>query len=279
MPTRRQRVASSIAVGVVLAACGLTGALWLLQDKLIYPAPHYGERGLEGLPAGLTPLHAADNPASIVGFYRANTGATVPAELWLLFGGNGDAALRWDPLVAPSADAETAFLMVEYPGYGARRGKPSPESLLSGTEETLAALAKLLGTSAAELEPRVSVVGFSLGAAAALQYAAKHGARRIILFAPFTSMLDMARRVVGSPLCYLLSHRYDNERSLRALASRGLPPLYILHGDSDSFIPPSMGQALAAQTPGSHFELVPGADHADVVDVAQARLRALLAQP
>jgi|GEM_PF-5970140 len=40
-----------------------------------------------------------------------------------------------------------------------------------------------------------------------------------------------------------------------------------------------MGQALAAAAPGSHFELVPGADHGDVIDIAAPRLRELLAEP
>jgi hypothetical protein len=38
-----------------------------------------------------------------------------------------------------------------------------------------------------------------------------------------------------------------------------------------------MGEALAAAAPGSHFELVPGADHGDVIDLATPRLRELLA--
>ena len=135
------------------------------------------------------------------------------------------------------------------------------------------------GTSTAALEGRAAVLGFSIGSAAALQYAARHPVQRIILFAPFTSMLDMARRVVGSPLCYLLSHRYDNLAALRAIQAKGQPPLTILHGARDSFIPHEMGEALARAAPGSHFELVPGADHGDVIDIAEPRLRELLSEP
>jgi hypothetical protein len=40
-----------------------------------------------------------------------------------------------------------------------------------------------------------------------------------------------------------------------------------------------MGEALARGAPGSHFELVPGADHGDVIDIAAPRLRELLAEP
>jgi pimeloyl-ACP methyl ester carboxylesterase len=266
-------------VGVALAAASAVAALGLFQGRLIYPAPHYRADALASLPPGLTALTDPAAPSSILGFYRAPVDGGAPQKLWLVFGGNGDLALRWDELIAPSATHGVGFLLVEYPGYGARAGTPSPESLLSGTEATLQALAQRLGVSTSELSSRSSVLGYSLGSAAALQYSALHPVRRIILFAPFTSMLDMARRVVGSPLCYLLTHRYDNVAALRAIQAKGLPPLTILHGAEDSLIPPRMGQALARVAPGSHFELVPGAEHGDVTDVAAPRLRSLLAEP
>lgn len=260
------------------AALGIPGALWFFQERLIYPAPRL-EADAVSLPAGVIALRDPDEPASIVGFYRGPAAGAAPRRLWLLFGGNGDLALRWDPLLGSAADTDQGFLMVEYPGYGARSGHPSPEALLAGTEATLAALAHQLGVASQELSSRVSVVGYSIGSAAALLYASKHPAQRIVLFSPFTSMLEMARRVVGSPLCHLLSHRYDNVAALRAIQAQGLPPLHILHGERDSFIPPSMGRSLAEQAPGCHFELVPGASHGDVTDLGQRRLRELLTAP
>jgi uncharacterized protein len=264
---------------LLLSGCvGLVAALWTAQERMIYPAPHYGPRALAMMPPGLTALRDPANPESVVGFYRGPADGSALTKLWLTFGGNGDVALRWDPLLAASASAGIGILMVEYPGYGARAGAPSPESLLAGSEVSVRALGKLLGVSVAEIEGRTSLLGYSIGSAAALDYAVRHPAQRIVLVAPFTSMLDMARLSVGSPLCYLLRHRYDNVASLRALRTRPLPPLTILHGASDSFIPYRMGAELAALAPSARFELVPNADHGDVIDVAQARLRALLAE-
>jgi pimeloyl-ACP methyl ester carboxylesterase len=214
----------------------------------------------------------------VVGFYRAPADGSVLRKLWLTFGGNGDVALRWDPLLSASARAGVGILMVEYPGYGARAGAPSPESLLAGSEASLRALGLLLGIGVAELEARTSLLGYSIGSAVALDYAVRHPVQRIVLVAPFTSMLDMARLSVGSPLCFLLRHRYDNVASLRALQARSLPALTILHGASDSFIPSRMGAELAGLAPGARFELVPQADHGDVIELAQPRLRALLAE-
>jgi pimeloyl-ACP methyl ester carboxylesterase len=275
----RARILRSIMLGILLAAASLAGGLWLFQERFIYPARPYRAEELLSLPSGLTALHDPAKPQSIVGFYRAPAEGGVPQKLWLTFGGNGDQALRWAPLIAPSATRGTAFLLIEYPGYGARAGRPTPESLLTGTEASVQVLARQLGVRVAELEARTSVLGYSIGSAAALQYAARHPVQRIILFSPFTSMLDMARRVVGSPLCHLLAHRYDNLAALRAIQAHGQPPISILHGAQDSLIPHRMGEALARAAPGSHFELVPGAEHGDVIDLGTRRLRQLLAAP
>jgi len=263
----------------LLAVAAAIGSLWLFQERLIYPARHYSANQLQELPKELVVLRDPSNRASIMGFYRPPLDGGVPRTLWLTFGGNGDDALRWDGLLSGSVTRERGFLMVEYPGYGARAGSPSPETLLSGTEATVQALAQHLQTSVADLESRTSLIGYSIGSAAALQYAARHPVQRIILFAPFTTMLDMARLVVGSPLCYLLTHRYDNLASLQNILAHGKPSITVFHGSQDSFIPHSMGQAVAAHAPGSYFELVPGADHGDVAELAAPRLQELLDTP
>lgn len=273
-PNRRMLLAAAAVVGG--AGVTLALGLWAWQDRLIYPAPHYTPNELEGLPAGLVALRDPTDPASVLGFYRPPIAGGEPRRLWLAFGGNGDLALRWDGILAPAATDGTGFLLVEYPGYGARAGKPSPEALLSGSEATLAALALHLGVGVAELEARSSVLGYSIGSAVALKYASLHPVQRIVLVSPFTTMLEMARRSVG-PFCHLLRHHYDNVESLARIRARGLPPLTILHGERDGLIPPAMGRALAASAPGSHFELVPNADHGDVTDLARLRLRALVA--
>jgi len=270
---------ATICVGLLLSAALLVVALWAFQAKLIYPAQRYGARGLEGLPQSLQVLRDPGDAQSVVGFYVPPVNGGVPERLWLLFNGNAETAMRFEPLVRSSATAEQGFLLVEYPGYGARSGKPSPEALLTGTEQTLRVLSDQLGTTPQALEARSSVLGYSLGSAAALQYAVQHPVQRIVLLAPFTSMLAMAERVVGSPLCHLLQHRYDNVAALSAVQAKRATPLFILHGDRDNFIPPSMGQSLASLVPGSHFELVAGAGHGDVVDVAAARLQELLVLP
>lgn len=70
----------------------------------------------------------------------------------------------------------------------------------------------------------------------------------------------------------------DSLAALADIRRAGQPPMTILHGAEDSLIPPRMGRELAAAAPGSVFELVPGAGHADLLTVAEARVGQLLRQ-
>jgi pimeloyl-ACP methyl ester carboxylesterase len=126
------------------------------------------------------------------------------------------------------------------------------------------------------------VIGHSIGCGAGLQFAARWNVDRVVLIAPFTTMREMARRVVGWPLCHLLLHNFDNRARLAELAARRLEPEVVLfHGTDDEVIPFEMGRSLAAEHPGMiRFHAVPGADHNTIVDTASEEILAeLLAAP
>ena len=249
----------------------LAGVLYLAQEKMIYHPRPYPAQVLQQLPGGLVPL--ADAAGSVVGFYRGPASGGVPRRLWLLFGGNGDQALRWESFAAARAAPDVGYLMVEYPGYGACLGKTSPSSILAANEQAVALLAKHLGVSVEHIHAHACGLGHSLGAAALTQYAAIHPLQRLILISPFTTMKAMAQRSVGWPLCELLVHRFDNQKNLSEIAARGLPLTTILHGDRDGFIPPEMGRILAQAHPQITFIAVEGADHNDVIGLGDPAIR------
>ena len=184
------------------------------------------------------------------------------------------------------ADPRRAFLLVDYPGYGRCAGKPSPASIAENVDGAMTVLARRLGQpDAATLAQtlaangRWAVAAHSMGTRAALEFAVKCPAlSRVVLVAPFTSLRAMARGTVGWPLCWLLRGNFDNRARLDDLGARAVPPpVFILHGERDSLIPPAMGRALAAAHPGFvRFESVAGADHADVVEIARSRLLTVL---
>ncbi len=167
--------------------------------------------------------------------------------------------------VLGSWPADDALLLVEYPGFGACAGTPSPAHIQAATMAAIHATADRLGVTSEVLCKDSGVLGHSLGCATALQCAdALPGCRHIALFAPFTSLSAMARRHVGWPLYLVLSkdQNYDNAARLRSLGSRPHPPMVaIATGDQDEVIPYTMGQELATIIPGTRFWLLPGANH------------------
>jgi pimeloyl-ACP methyl ester carboxylesterase len=277
-------------VGAVLfllaAAAGLVWFLYAFQEALIYhPLPsRIAVRG--GLPPGVEPLrYSIDGPggkALAQESYLAlpSSGADGGRlRVAVLFHGNASSALDWVDQAAYLREAGLCLLMVEYPGYGNCEGRPSPESIALASQEAFRALAERLGTPERELERRTVVIGHSLGSAAALLFARGRGLEQIVLLAPFTSSLELARRRVGWPLCLLLRHRYDNRALLQRMVRHGRAPrLLIIHGGQDDIVPPEMSSRLAQIAPGGVYVRLPEADHVTVLDRSrEVILRALSA--
>jgi uncharacterized protein len=260
---------AAVAVGYV----GVCALLWWLQDGMVFPGAGRGDRGVP----------ATSPPATVawlaVGESRVRT-ATVtvpsPRAVAVYFGGNGE-----DLCAAVGSAAELAAhgveaLAVEYPGYGASPGRPSVASLFA-TAEAAAARARARAT---DLQvPRV-VVGSSLGSFCAVHVAAAGGADKLVLRAPPTSLVAVAKpRFWWLPLETLLAHRFDS----LALAAKVRCPTLVLHGDADRIVADHYGRELAAAIPGASFVSVPGHGHNDL-DLAPAgrvgaTLRTFLTSP
>jgi len=259
-------VMGSIVVAVVLLAV----ALFFGQTAMIYHPRPYTATQIQALPQGLQALRSG---TSIVGFYRAPADGSKPQQLWLMFGGNADLALGWDSFAQAHAQPGVGYLLIEYPSFGAHLGKPAPETILTATEKTISLLAEQLGMDTTELEKRISVLGHSLGAASALQYVARHPVQRLVLISPFTTMLAMAKRTAGWPLCEMLTHRFDNQKRLQEIIDVGLPPTTVIHGGIDHFIPVQMGQTLAAMDQRITMVIIANGDHNDLLELGAGEIR------
>lgn len=240
------------------------------QSKLIYYPRPYDPAELEEIGRrGGKRIEAATSQGRQVAFYLPprRSPSEPPEFLWLVFGGNGSVALDYSPEAA-DWDAGFGYLFVDYPGYGLCEGKPNPARI----EESIVALTgklqgELLWTDA-EFRARTGVIGHSLGSAAGLIAADRLQLQRAVLCASFTTMTDMARRVIGWPLCHLNRHRFDNIARLTTLAARGAQ-VRIFHGQDDRVIPVSMSRKLAEMFPKTvRLTEVPDCGHDDVVPVA-----------
>ena len=245
----------------ILAICTVVVCVLLLlfQDRLLYHQRAY--------PAGL-PLRAGVEPIVFTTADGRQTCWWKPPRAggrwWLCFAGNASLARGWLDVL----DGDDGMLLIEYPGYGESEGKPSPRAILAAGEGAVAAVRAAYPA----LPSPHGAIGHSLGAAAALHYAAVHPVSRLVLIAPFTRMLDMARLVVGWPLCHLLIDRWDNRDRLREITAAGSVRIDVWHGDQDGVVPAEMSRTLAREFPAIRYHEVAGADHNSILAETAARL-------
>jgi pimeloyl-ACP methyl ester carboxylesterase len=284
---RSRKVLKRVILNLLLVAAGFTlvfsGFIFFYQDRMIYFPQPYEPYFLRSLGDSVVTLQfntSAGEQASF--YYPPRENPTEPPEhLWVLFHGNGSLALHWMDFVEAFPGKNCGFLMVDYPGYGLNGGKPNPARILENSEGALAALADHLGVEVSKLEEDISVLGFSLGAASGMQFAARHPVKRVVLLAPFTSTNDMAIRTVGRPLNLLLRHRFDNRARMAELRDREQPSqVHIFHGMADDVIPFAMSEALAQEFPELVIlHPVPNADHNFLLDAADEDVVGVMIAP
>lgn len=254
-----------LVLAVVLIPAAL---LYFRQHSFIYYPRKYTPGYENVLPAGAVPLRYSTVAGNQVAFYiPPRSGAAQPERVWLMFSGNASVALDWLDVVALSRNAADGFLLIDYPGYGASEGLAAIATTRESAEEAVNTLAKQVRIPEADLRKRLCVLGLSLGAAAALDFAAHSSAQRIILIAPFTSLREVAARLFSKPASYLLLENYDNRARVQELAERQpAPRISIFHGTADTLIPSDMGRQLAEAAPGiTEFFPVERATHDTVV--------------
>jgi len=201
-----------------------------------------------------------------------------PRHLWILCGGNGTVALDWSEWIATNAPADDAWLLVDFPGYGDCAGKPNPARIREALQVAVPSAAAELGWPKPD-PTRLRFFGHSLGSAACLIAASEFGIQRGVLIAPFTSTMDMARKMTGLPIGFLVTHRFDNEARLAELAARGPGEVIIIHGSDDEAIPVEMSRKLAnTRTDIVRFTEIPGARHNTIVEENPEVIAAALRQ-
>jgi len=227
----RKVLNSFLFLAAVLVA--LLVALVVFQEALIY----YPQKYDHVLPAqaramGVKFLNFRTSQGDQTAFlYRAG-GAdqeNPPKRLWLTFSGNAGLALYWLSLLQHIEDPDVGFLLIDYPSYGFNEGRPSPETILESSERALETLSSLRGWTLGR--DQLGVLGHSIGAAAALQFADVHPVGRVVSI----------------------------------LAQDPVPIIAIFHGDLDSVIPVQMGRNLSTLDSRIRFVEIPGAGHNDII--------------
>jgi hypothetical protein len=137
-------------------------------------------------------------------------------------------------------DKNMGFFIFDYRGFGRSKGTPGEQGTYLDAQAAYDYLVKTKG-----IEPeKIVIYGKSLGAAIAIDLAAKVKAAALISESGFTSTPDLAREVYKFlPLWLLVSQKYD---SLKKIDKINMPKL-IIHSQNDEIIPFRHGKRLFDQ--------------------------------
>ncbi len=182
-------------------------------------------------------------------------------KVWILLGGNASLALQWLLLLQHMDLTDTSFLLVDYPGYGLNKGYPSEPNNTLAVTQAYKALKKQLST-----DPKLFLMGHSLGAAVAINAAQLLHPNALVLLSPFTSIYAMAKRSLSPPWAWLLKEfiwdTYQSKQHLTALATNHPSmQVYILHGNDDTIVPARMGKELADINTNWHYQQLANKQH------------------
>jgi pimeloyl-ACP methyl ester carboxylesterase len=171
--------------------------------------------------------------------------AGAPVAVFLHGNGENLETMRRSGLFDRLRRMAVVTLAVDYPGYGRSAGRTTEEGVIASASAVLA--------WAREQHPErpVVLVGWSLGAAAALGAAARDDGEDggevagVAALSPWSRLEDVAavhfpRFLVG----WAVRERYDSLAATRTIAARGVPTL-VIHGGRDTIIPVEQGRRIA----------------------------------
>ncbi len=228
-------------------------AAFLGQRKMLYPAPVKGD-----LPVMDDAKTSETTSSAGRTVYVFHAPAPAGAPTVVHFHGNGEELSDLVPLAWAFRRAGIGFFAAEYPGYGrAKAYEATEQNLYTDAEAALWHLHNTLGVS----PESVVLEGQSLGSGVATEMARRGHGVRLVLISPFTSIPDMAAKVVPMlPVGFLMRDRYDNAEKAPSVTI----PVLIVHGSADDLIPVSMGHRLGELFPNATTYVVEGGHHNDL---------------
>jgi len=199
--------------------------LMYFPGRQILPVAEIGIPGVEQVT-----LKTADGEQLLAWYLPAKSGQPT----LLFFHGNAGSIADRVARLAFYQQQGFGALFVSYRGYATSTGSPTQQGLIS---DALAAYDWLA-------DPDVILVGESLGAAVAAQLAVRRPIRALIMEAPFTSTLDVARATYWwLPLNLLMKDKFQTIEIINQIKV----PLMIVHGENDAVTSAAQGRQLFAK--------------------------------
>jgi len=208
--------------------------LTLAQRRLMYFPCKTSQAELERDAAreGFTPW--LNTEGSAIGWYRATHQPPAKRCVLVIHGNAGCAPDRFHYAYAFQAIEPMDFYLLEYPGYGGRKGKPSQGTILRAADEAL----KNISSGCC-----VFLIAESLGTGVAAYLAGAHPdrIRGVLLIAPYNKMTAVAQRHLPLfPVRAMLRDKYPASTWL----ARYRGPVAVLLAGRDEVVPTEFGRAL-----------------------------------
>jgi fermentation-respiration switch protein FrsA (DUF1100 family) len=228
-------ILKSVLVFVLVGYGAMVALAYFAQRALMYfPDRNRTPPAQAGLPeAEEVILETADGEKLIAWYVPAAEGRPVV----LYFHGNAGTLVqrlrRFRGLIANG----NGLVALSYRGYGGSSGSPSEEGLLA---DAAAAYAFAAARYPAE---RIAVFGESLGTGVAIWLAATNPVARVLLQAPYTSIVEIAAAAYPFlPVRFLLKDSYRSDERVGGVSA----PVLVIHGERDRVVPIEYGMRLYA---------------------------------
>ena len=209
--------------------------LFLLQRRILFNTSgrpkkpeYYGLKNIREIK-----IPSDDNVSLLSWYFEGNK----DKPILIYFHGNsfdiGERAYRVEKYIS----LNYSVLLVSWRGFSGNNGKPSEDNLYIDGES---AIKWVLNSTNKKLKDIV-IYGESLGTGVAIQLATKSDFACIVLEAPFTSIVDIAKkRYRLFPVRLLVKDKFDNFSKINKINS----PLLIISGKKDEIVPHSHSRIL-----------------------------------
>ncbi|MEP6664720.1 MAG: alpha/beta hydrolase [Verrucomicrobiota bacterium] len=237
-----------LSLYVVLCAVGCA-----LQRRLIYFPAKFDSKLAETMAvrAGFTPWK---NPSGQIIGWKSSADSPATASV-LIVHGNGGCAIDRGYFSKPiHAAVSVDVYVLEYPGYGARKGSPGQTAFYAAADEAFDLLDKTLP---------VYIVSESLGTGVAAHLAKTHrNVSGMVMFAPYDNFCALAQsKMPILPVRLILLDRFDPAGDLENYHGA----IQFILAEKDVVIPRRFGQRLAESFQGKkRVEIISGAGHNEV---------------
>lgn len=246
----RRMAIAGVIVYVIYAA-----ALFMMQDKLIYPRFMLRDERSAPLAPGVTKLERPLGDSEVHAWLLMPTQERdSPAPLVVFFHGNAESAGSNIGFMRHYRDAGFAVLLPEFRGYAGAAGTPMEPGIVEDSVWFIDEARRDPRVDASRLILHGRSLGGGVAAQVAAQLAIRHSPDALILQSSFTSIASFARGKLVPE--FLVRSPYRTDRVLATLDC----PVLILHGTEDTIIPVSHARenariakyATLVEMPGDH---------------------------